>query len=590
MYVAHPYCMHAYRSCTSGYDSIGLCVYVLDNGIMQSCAIFCTGPVLSTMQWSGLFSDSKTFVDMPLRYNPQLVIDDFFNMPDYSNDSLVAFLHRNFHTVGSDVLPWLPPDYSPSRPNTLPPIYDTAFDAWALQIHRLWPLLGKQIQQDVCDAPQRHTLLPLLSAPYMVVPGGRFREFYYWDSYWILKGLYISNMTDTATIIINNFLFFVDTYGFVPNGARIYYLSRSQPPLLTFMCHDYYMHTKNESWLKKALPLLEQEYIFWMTKGQHAVQLQSPSSNTLYTLNRYYTAANHPRPESYVEDEITANALFLYNHFDHLKPDKKPPRTNRTRSTIDLQSASDMQDDQQLLERTLFEPHEAEAVHMRIFEHHQHTDQRASHATQSSPRSAGAPLPPPIVPNHDNDPRVQLLFRHLIASAETGWDFSSRWFADRRNLSSAETMNIIPVDLNAILYGVEEKLAHLFEIVGLYDKQQYYSQAAEQRKLAIHEFLWDENTVQWKDYDFVREELEPVGVLSNFIPLWTRCYDSHLIDDGAVIAALLQSGLVLTGGLVTTLNDDGQQWDWPNAWPPTQVMPPYMHSISMCIISVLLYY
>ena len=39
----------------------------------------------------------------------------------------------------------------------------------------------------------------------------------------------------TAKGIIENFLSVVQTYGLVPNGGRIYYLKRSQPPFLTLM-------------------------------------------------------------------------------------------------------------------------------------------------------------------------------------------------------------------------------------------------------------------------------------------------------------------------------------------------------------------
>jgi alpha,alpha-trehalase len=71
-----------------------------------------------------------------------------------------------------------------------------------------------------------------------IIPGGRFREGYYWDSYWIVKGLIVSNLLDTAETVVRNFLIIVDKYGFVPNGFRKYYLNRSQPPFLTLMVKD----------------------------------------------------------------------------------------------------------------------------------------------------------------------------------------------------------------------------------------------------------------------------------------------------------------------------------------------------------------
>jgi hypothetical protein len=75
-----------------------------------------------------------------------------------------------------------------------------------------------------------------------VVPGGRFEESYYWDSYWIIRGLLICDMTETAWGVISNLLEDVTNFGFVPNGGRIYYLDRSQPPLLTLMIAEYLNH------------------------------------------------------------------------------------------------------------------------------------------------------------------------------------------------------------------------------------------------------------------------------------------------------------------------------------------------------------
>ena len=98
-----------------------------------------------------------------------------------------------------------------------------------------------------------------------MVAGGRFREPYYWDSFWIIEGLLRTkgSFTQIAENIIENFLDLVETIGFVPNGARRYYLNRSQPPLLTQMVRIYVEYTQNYTLLERALPLLEKEYEFW---------------------------------------------------------------------------------------------------------------------------------------------------------------------------------------------------------------------------------------------------------------------------------------------------------------------------------------
>lgn len=105
--------------------------------------------------------------------------------------------------------------------------------------------------------------------------------------------------------MIENFLDFIEVYGFVPNGARIYYLNRSQPPLLTLMVKTYLEHTNDTELLERALPLLEKELQFW--RQNRTVEVQSPTTGKRYRLSRHAVLNNQPRPESYSEDYITAN-------------------------------------------------------------------------------------------------------------------------------------------------------------------------------------------------------------------------------------------------------------------------------------------
>lgn len=134
------------------------------------------------------------------------------------------------------------------------------------------------------------------------MPGGRFREFYYWDSYWIIRGLLYSEMFDTAKGMLKNFFSIIDRYGYIPNGGRIYYLRRSHPPLLTTMVHSYVEFTKDQEFLKEALPYLEREYQFF-------------ENNYMRNVNGYALASYGqdlligPRPESYREDVNVANPL-----------------------------------------------------------------------------------------------------------------------------------------------------------------------------------------------------------------------------------------------------------------------------------------
>ena len=100
----------------------------------------------------------------------------------------------------------------------------------------------------------------------MIFFSGRFREFYYWDTYWIVKALLHYEMTTTVRGIVENFLLMVSTYGLVPNGGRIYYTKRSQPPFLTMMMKEYVDKTADVQFVRTHLSTLEKELQFFEEK------------------------------------------------------------------------------------------------------------------------------------------------------------------------------------------------------------------------------------------------------------------------------------------------------------------------------------
>lgn len=121
------------------------------------------------------------------------------------------------------------------------------------------------------EHPSRHSLLYI---PHQfIVPGGRFRELYYWDAYWIIKGLLASGMRATSKSIIRNFVHLIDVHGFVPNANRCYYLQRSQPPLLTAMVYEYYEDTADLDFVREVMPRLEAELDFWRENRRVKVEL-----------------------------------------------------------------------------------------------------------------------------------------------------------------------------------------------------------------------------------------------------------------------------------------------------------------------------
>ncbi|KAL6840747.1 hypothetical protein ACP4OV_029611 [Aristida adscensionis] len=170
--------------------------------------------------------DPKLYVDMPLAAaaaDPGAAAAAL-PLPAPSRGELEAFLARYLAPAGSDLVAADPPDLDPAPRGFLPGVENGEARAWALQVHALWRNLTRRVAPGVAAQPGRHTLLPLPRTA--VVPGSGYRELYYWDSYWIVRGLLVSKMYDTAREVVLNLLYLVEKYGFVLNGARSYYTNR----------------------------------------------------------------------------------------------------------------------------------------------------------------------------------------------------------------------------------------------------------------------------------------------------------------------------------------------------------------------------
>lgn len=105
-----------------------------------------------------------------------------------------------------------------------------------------------------------------LPCPYTVpCMSDAFQEMYYWDVYFTNRGLLLSDREDLVRDNLRNFMYLIDTYGFIPNGSRTYYLNRSQPPFFGLMVRDYFEATGDRDFLRLAYAALVKEYDFWMT-------------------------------------------------------------------------------------------------------------------------------------------------------------------------------------------------------------------------------------------------------------------------------------------------------------------------------------
>ncbi|KAK7951450.1 glycoside hydrolase family 37 protein [Apiospora aurea] len=467
-------------------------------------ALYCHGEILKAIQLASPFSDSKTFVDLPTLRPLQEVVAAFDNLskPLSNNTELNDFLSTYFGQAGSE-LRGVPSDQLSTHAAFLDKVDDTVIREFTQKVIDIWPDLtrdyvGASNCPDCVDS-----FIPLKRT--FVVAGGRFREPYYWDSYWILQGLLRTggNFTEISRNMIENFLDLVDQFGFVPNGARIYYLNRSQPPVLPQMVKSYVEYTNDTSILERAVPLLVKEYGFW-TRNR-SVEIQAGGKT--HTLNHYGVANTEPRPESYKEDYVTANNRSYYATSGITYPE--------------------------------------------------------THALNGSEKAE--------------------LYANLASGAESGWDYTSRWLKNPLDaaddvyfpLRSLNTANVVPVDLNSILYANEVTIAGYLKAAGNETGADWFMKTAERRSAAMYALMWNATYNSYFDYNLTsnaQNRFVPADADATFYPFWLGAAPRQLKSNPLAVRLAFQRVVDLLarkdGAIPATNIRTGQQWDQPNVWPP----------------------
>ncbi|CAG9863234.1 unnamed protein product [Phyllotreta striolata] len=264
--------------------------------------VYCQGRLLDTIQTAGIYNDSKQFVDMVQKNSQNVTLANFAALVARtgarpSKEDLEQFVQENFDSEG-ELEPWTPPDLN-DNPAFLNRIKDGDVRSFAKALIKIWPTLGRRVKEYVNKEQDRHSIIPLPNG--FIIPGGRFSEAYYWDTYWIIKGLLLGEMTETVRGILENFVSLIQRFGFIPNGSRVYYLNRSQPPLFAPMVKLYIDSTKNITWLKKNIQFIEQEIEWWLENRTVKIR----KCGKTYKLAQFRVQSGIPRAESYREDVET---------------------------------------------------------------------------------------------------------------------------------------------------------------------------------------------------------------------------------------------------------------------------------------------
>lgn len=412
------------------------------------------------VQLGRINADSKAFVDaVPLKRR-QAILKAYARERDQPGFDLMAFIAEHFAM--------------PTAAHEM--VEETQDHDMSAHITSLWRGLERKTHKKTGS---------LLEVPYpYAVPGGRFNEMFYWDSYFIMVGLAADGRIELVESIIKNFAYMLRKYGYIPTANRSYLTSRSQPPYFAKMIQLLAVY-KGQRVILTYLPYLLAEYRFWM-KGSRSLRAGRPATRRVVrmpdgtVLNRYYDNSDDPRPESYPEDVETAEMAI-----------------------------------------------EREAAQV---------------------------------------------YLDVRAAAESGWDFSSRWLRDSHSLSTIQTTNLVPVDLNSLLYDLELLIARAYTIMKQKRLAATFEQAAHQRAATIRKYCWDEKNQFFFDFNIATGSRSAHQTLAAAQPLFSGIATHEQASD---VAMHLEQSFLKPGGFVSTLVHSGQQWDAPNGWAPLQLVTIY---------------
>ncbi|NQU82433.1 MAG: alpha,alpha-trehalase TreF [Parcubacteria group bacterium] len=409
---------------------------------------------VTQVQMQQVFHDSKTFIDCIPKVSKDSITQQYELQKDNSDFNLKSFV-LTYYKV----------------PTVTSTTYTSDTNASvSSHIHRLWTVLTRS------NTSFEGSLLPL-PYPY-IVPGGRFNEIYYWDSYFTCLGLQTDKRFDLINDMVGNFAFLIDKYGFIPNGNREYFLSRSQPPFFSYMV-ELLAEIKGDSVIVHYLPELKKEYSFWMKGSDRVNEANRAINNSVLLhngqiLNRYWDKDASPRPEAFRIDSLNART--------------------------------------------------------------------AKQAYKS-------------------------YYRNIRSACESGWDFSSRWFKDGHSIQTIETTNILPIDLNVLLWNLENAIAKGALLSNDTILAKEFRKKANNRKKLILNVFWDDKAGYFMDFNFKTQKHTTCFSLAGAFPLFASLATQ---EQAKRVAQKLKDDFMCKYGLVTTLTKTGQQWDYPNGWAPLQ--------------------
>lgn len=347
----------------------------------------------------------------------------------------------------------------------------------------------------------KHGLL-YLPYPY-IVPGGRFNEMYGWDS-----AFPVFAWTNTHPKLmreqVDNQLYQIKVYGKILNANRTYYLSRSQPPLLSMMVWQIWreaqlrpwtdfdpdgIYTNAQYWLRYAYTELVKLHAYWTSHDRLAGDTG---------LSRYWDEGDVAAPEV-----VSSERGHFHHAIEHYK--------------------SNLATDDDIEDAKLFYDSATETL-------------------------------------------TPLYHRANRAMRASGFDPTAHW-----GYGAMRCMFHATGCLNSMLFRMEKELSDMANLLDLPTEATQWIERSKERKARMKEYTFDAKTGVYFDYDFERKRKNTKPFATMFIPLWAGLYDPEEDkEDIQKAVKFILENLETPYGIVTSTENSGSQWDYPNGWPPLQ--------------------
>jgi alpha,alpha-trehalase len=162
------------------------------------------------------------------------------------------------------------------------------------------------------------------------------------------------------------------------------------------------------------------------------------------------------------------------------------------------------------------------------------------------------------------DTLTPLFYKGDRSMRESGFDPSNRF-----GPFAVDIIHYAPVCLNVLLYQMEKDGAEIARILGDAASAKTWEARAAARHKAIDTYLWDEATGLYLDYNFESKRRRHYEFATTFYPLWAGLASRHQAARVARNLKLFEA----EGGILTSTQTTGNQWDAPFGWAPLQIIP-----------------